>query len=375
MSDTVKKDYLEELAGLDTGKAQPLFHPYPIINIFREDEPLKEENKKEKTIEEQLLAGVKGLICDGTENVKSQIRVNLEEEGAKFLGDDDIFSDDPKSPDFIIAMDADASFLKYAVTRGCPALKGTYGLVSRYGMDTEAPSLAQPAVSGANTAMLARVLQGAAGVDKKDPMSRDAYIYEYMEALKDGDLSGMKIAVLEAFPNMEFGEIELACYNHILDVLEEKGAEIDTVALDWIEYGDKVHEMIAACEKVMAADEISMSLLEEEEALSFGSYLLEEENYEKYYLKALKLRSLIKDTYDMLFREYALFIVPYTKEADPYSVGANIAGLPSMTLPYVSYDALTEEDEIVEAGVHMIAGANYENNLLKAAYIYEQEEF
>ena len=98
-----------------------------------------------------------------------------------------------------------------------------------------------------------------------------------------------------------------------------------------------------------------------------------EENYEKYYLKALKMRSLIKDSYDMLFRHYALFIIPYTGDADPYSVGANLAGLPAMTLPFVPYDAMDDDDEIVEAGVHMIAGANYENNLLKAANIYEQE--
>ena len=174
MSDKVKKEYLEYLAELDTGKAQPLFHPYPVINIFREDEIMEEEQLKDKPEEEKLLTGLKGLLCDTSETVKPQIKKNLESEGAGFLGDDDIFSDNPKSPDFMIAMDSDASFLKYAVTRGCPALKATYGLISRYGMETDAPSLVQPAISANNTAMIAKVLQAAAGVDKKDPMSRDA---------------------------------------------------------------------------------------------------------------------------------------------------------------------------------------------------------
>ena len=373
MSDKVKKDYLEKLAELDTGKAQPLFHPYPVINIFREDEPLKEENKKEQSTEEQLLSDVKGLICDTSETVKPQIKKNLELEGAGFLGDDDIFADTPKSPDFIIAMDSDASFLKYAVIRGCPALKATYGLISRYGMETDAPSLAQPAIGAENASMIARVLQAAAGVDKKDPMSRDAYIYEYLEALKDTDMTGMKIAILEEHPDMELDEMKLGCYNHILDVFEAKGADIETVKPEWVEYGLQIHEMIAACEKVMTADEIGMCLEEEEETFALGNYLLEEEHYEKYYLKALKMRSLIKDSYDMLFRHYALFIIPYTGGTDPYSVAANLAGLPAMTLPYMSYDVMGDDAEVPEAGVHMIAGANYENNLLKAAHVYEQE--
>ena len=195
----------------------------------------------------------------------------------------------------------------------------------------------------------------------------------YMEALKDTDMSGMKIGIIEEFPDGEYDEMQLGCYNHILDVFEAKGADIETVQLDWIQYADYVHEIITACEKVMTADEIMMSLAEEEEILAFGQELLFEENYEKYYLKALKLRSLIKDAYDMLFREYALFIVPYTSKKDIYSVAANLSGLPAMTIPFVPHDALEEDDEIVEAGLHMIAGANYENNLIKAAYIYEQE--
>ena len=102
-------------------------------------------------------------------------------------------------------------------------------------------------------------------------------------------------------------------------------------------------------------------------------FLLEEDNYETYYLKALKLRSLIKDSYDMLFRDYALFVVPYTEAVDPYSVAANLAGLPAMTMPYVPYGAETADGTVVTAGIHMIAGANYENHLIKAAYTYEQE--
>ena len=131
--------------------------------------------------------------------------------------------------------------------------------------------------------------------------------------------------------------------------------------------------MIAACEKRMTADEMQMNLAEEDEFLALGSYLLEEDNYEKYYLKALKVRSLIKDAYDMLFRNYALFIVPYTGSVDPYSVAANLAGLPAMTIPFVPYDKKEEYEETIKAGVYMVAGANYENNLIKAAYTYEQE--
>ncbi len=367
MLDKIKKDFLDELAELDTGKAQPLFHPYPVINIFREDEPLELKKLKEKE-EEKLLTNMTGIICDASKNVQSQISILLEMEGAE-----DISEQEEEGVDFVIVMDSDASFLKYAVLKGCPALKATYGLVSRYGMDTDAPSLAQPAMGTQRVSAIAKVLQAIAGVDNKDPMSRDAYIYEYLEAIKNTDMTGMKIAVPENLSGMELSEMQLACYNQMLDVMEAKGAEIETVDLDWIPYAVPVHEMIAACEKAMSADEIGMSLMEEDEMLQFGIFLLEEENYDKYYLKALKLRSLIKDSYDMLFRDYALLIVPFTTDADPYSVAANLSGLPAMTMPYVPYGMTTADGTTVTTGIHMIAGANYENYLIKAAYTYEQE--
>ena len=380
MPDNMQNEILKELLELDTGKAQPLFHPYPIINIFREDEPLTVK-KIEKKDDEKLLKDMAGVLCDVSETVKSQISIQLEIEGAKLVSEsntriDDVEEEDESKSevaDFTIAMDPDASFLKFAILQGCPALKATYGLVSRYGMDTDAPSLAQPAIGAQSVSVIAKVLQAIAGVDNKDPMSRDAYIYEYMEALKNTDMTGMKIAVPEKLSGMELGEMQIACYNQMLDVMEAKGAEIETVDLEWISYAVSVHEMIAAAEKVMTADEISMSLMEEDEMLQFGAFLLEEDNYETYYLKALKLRSLIKDSYDMLFRNYALFVVPYTEAVDPYSVVANLAGLPAMTMPYVPYGAETADGTVVTAGIHMIAGANYENHLIKVAYAYEQE--
>jgi len=367
MLDKIKQEFLEELAKLDTGKAQPLFHPYPVINIFREDEPLKERNFNGKPEEEKLLVEKKGLICDSSETVKSEISTNLEQEGAILL------NESAENADFVIAMDKDASFLKYAIVQNCSALKATYGLVSRYGMDTDAPSLAQPAIGAQNATMIAKTLQAVAAVDDKDPMARDAYIYEYMAALEDTDMTGMKIAMPATLSGMELDELQLACYNQMLDVLEGKGAEIETVELDWVEYAVPVHEMIAACEKVMTADEIIMSCMEEDESLKFGNYLLEKDNYESYYLKALKLRSLIKDSYDMLFRDYALLVVPYTENTDAYSVAANLAGLPAMTIPYVPYGAEIADGTKITVGLHMITGANYENKLLKAANTYEQE--
>lgn len=368
-----KKEYLKGMTELDTGKAQPLFHPFPVINIFREDEALKEEYKKEKTEEEKLLLGTKGILCDGAFHVVPQIRINMELDGAKFMGEEDIFTENPMNPDFIVAMDGDASFLKYSIAAGGPALKATYGLVSRYGMRTDTPSLAQPAVGAKNVTMVAKALQAAAGVDKKDPMSRDAYIYEYMEALKEQDLSGMKIAIPANVEAWGLDEVQLGCFNQMLDVFEAKGADIDTVELEWMEYALAVHEMIASAETVMTAAQTEVHFEEKEEIRELGEWLLEEEHYKDYYLKALKLRSLIKDSYDMLFREYALFVVPYMEEADAYSVAANLAGLPSMILPVEPYEAKDEEDEILVEGLFMVAGANYENNLLKAAYIYEQE--
>lgn len=367
MLDTAKIEFLDELAQLDTGKAQPLFHPFPVINIFREDESLKAEPKKEKQTEDELLLGKKAVICDGCGSITSEIEHNLVREGTDIVNISE-------ETDFVIAMDKEADFLKYAVAQGGTAIKSTYGLVSRYGMEMDAPSLSQPAVMADNSAVCAAVLQAMAAVDSKDPMSRDAYIYEYVDAVKEIDLTGMKIAIPASLPGMEVSEAQLVCYNQMLDVLEARGAEIETVELDWVEYAVPVYEIISACEKVMTADEIALSCAAEDETLQFGSFLLQEDHYRSYYLKALKLRSLIKDSYDLLFREYALLAFPYIEETDAYSVAANLAGLPAMSVPYAPYDIATVDGTKVIAGIHMIAGANYENNLLKAANAYEQEE-
>ena len=165
MPDNMQNEILKELLELDTGKAQPLFHPYPIINIFREDEPLVVKKIEEKE-DEKLLTDMVGVLCDVSETVQSQISVQLAIEEAKIVSefngmtDDEEEEDESKSEgaDFTIAMDSDASFLKYAILQGCLALKATYGLVSRYGMDTDAPSLAQPAIGAPNVSVIAKVL-------------------------------------------------------------------------------------------------------------------------------------------------------------------------------------------------------------------------
>ena len=346
---------IAKLAELDTGKAQPLFHTFPVINIFREDEEGKEKNVHEKKEEDKLLVGKTGMIRGFSEYFKGEAMVCAEAEGADF-GDGD------GPVDFVIDPDGDGLTLKSNVSLGYVALKATLGTISRYGMVTNTPSLTQVAVSANSVTNCAKVLEAVAAVDEKDSMSRNCYIYDFTEALTD-DLSDMKIAVPTDFYGLNLTEPQWASFARICTVLQEKGAQLEEVELQWEEDILPIHEMVAACEKTMnLSGKTGLSDIDQYD-LELGEYLLNRDNYE-IYLKVLKVRSLIKDMFDILLRDYSLLLVPFTWSDDIYFAGANLAGLPALAMSVTPNDMMGQRN----TGAQMIGGANQEKNLIRAAY-------
>lgn len=351
MASRINEEFLNHLAELETGKAQPLFHTFPVINIFREDDSKVAETLRRNT-GDKLLLDMKGVAVSFNPSFDAEAVIRAELEGARFE------EEDPFTQDFVLFPDTDGGDIKECALNGYIGFKPTLGTISRYGMMTNVPSMTQVAISARNAEGCAKVLEATAAVDKKDSMSRDCYIYEFVAALEES-VQGMKIAVPTKTYGMELSEEKKAAFEKILFILEENGAEIERVEFDWLEYAPFIADMVKTCETAMNLsgyeDHLPLDLLEE---VKLGNFLLNEENYETYYVKALKVRSLIKDTIDIMLRDYGLILVPFVEGEDVYSISANLAGVPSMAHP---------------SGVFMIAGANYENNLLRTAVVLEME--
>lgn len=355
---------LEEWKEVDTGKAQPLFHTFPVINIFREDETAEQTVRTGKAEEEKLLIGRKGILYDSSENVTPEAAFLVQREGGILLTEEE----QEESADFSLVMDDDGACLELALTTGQVGLKPTAGLISRYGMRVRTPSLERIGLIARDVTLAACVLEAVAGVDPKDPMSRDAYVYDYRGALK-ADMMDMKLGIIGNLEDIT--QEQRQDFDEMLLVLAEQGAELHSVSLDWEEHIERTDACIYSAERRMTAGvELLQPEQEEWDDLSFGEWLLEEEQYEEIYLKILKLRSLIKDSYDLLLREYDLLVVPFVcrEESDrlnPYVLGANLAGLPMMTT--------AGKDSDGAIGMCFIAGANAESKLIRAAYTYEQK--
>lgn len=385
------KAFLEKLTELDTGKAQPLYHTFPVINIFREDGEDKDEVILRKHEDRKLLEGVNGTVRGFCDALEAETVARAKVEGASF---------DQGEAAFILEPDSDGLTLKSYASLGWVSLKPTLGVISRYGMGATAPSLTQVTVSARNVEDTAKVLEAVAAVDKKDPMSRDCYIYDYTEGLQD-DLTGMTIAVPETFLGLQLSEPQKAVFSNACTLLQEKGAVIEKVELPWDEYIMPVHEMITACEKTMTMSGMTGLNDIDQYDLELGNFLLDRENYE-IYEKILKVRSLIKDSYDLLLRDHNLLLVPFTWSDDIYFAGANLSGLPTLALPIMpgidkAGRTLVQEcigeseengkcstkDQNIEynnnrevqcnTGIQMVAGANQEKMLIKAAYIIRRK--
>ena len=187
MTKRINEEFLNQLVELETGKAQPLFHTFPVINIFREDEEKVKEPVRRNT-GDPLLADWKGVAVSFNPSFDGDAVVRAEMEGTCFV------EEDPFLQGFILFPDTDGEDRKECARNGYIGLKPTLGTISRYGMMTNVPSMTQVAIGAKNAISCGKVLEAVAAVDKRDSMSRDGYIYEFVDGLKE-EIKGMKVAV------------------------------------------------------------------------------------------------------------------------------------------------------------------------------------
>jgi len=285
-------------------------------------------------------------------------------------------------------------------------LKPTYGRVSRYGLVAFASSLDQIGPLTKDITDCAIVLNAIAGYDKRDSTSVPSPTPDYTRCLT-ADLKGLAIGVpKEYFVSGMQSEVETSM-RAAINKLEELGAKVDwEVSLphtphalavyyiiapseasanlaryDGVKYGfsygdtDNMWEALEKTRQFGFGDEVKRRIM-------LGTYALSAGYYDAYYLKAQKVRTLIRREFDQAFEKYDALVTP-TSPTVPFKIGEkiddplqmylsdvctlpiNIAGLPAISIPAGFADGLP-------IGMQLIGKPFGEETILKIAYAYEQ---
>ena len=300
--------------------------------------------------------------------------------------------------------DTGGSIRQPAALTGVTGVKPTYGRVSRYGMIAFASSLDQAGVLAASAADAAAVLQVMAGFDPKDSTSVDAPVPDY-PALLDAPLKGLKIGLLrEFFDGLEARNAALI--KDALKVYTSLGADTMEVSLPHLPLSVPTYYVVAPAEcssNLSRFDGVRFGYrcpapvdlndlykrsrgegfgAEVKRRIMTGTYVLSAGYFDAYYLKAQKVRRLINDDFRAAFQKVDLVLGPTTptpafaigaKIDDPitmylndiYTIGANLAGLPGLSLPCGLIDGLP-------MGLQLIGPHFSEAKLLNAAHRFQE---
>lgn len=306
---------------------------------------------------------------------------------------------------FTLGSDTGGSIRQPASYCGVVGLKPTYGLVSRFGLVAFASSLDQIGPLTKNVEDSAYVLQAIAGYDAKDSTSAKVDIPDYVSALS-GEIKGLKIAV----PSEYIGEgVDVEVKQSIMDalaVLEGLGAEWEEVSLPHTEYAVATYYLLASSEAssnlarfdgvrygVRAENPGNLLELyhqsrsegfgdEVKRRIMLGTYALSSGYYDAYYLKAQKVRTLIKRDFDNVFEKYDVIIGPTAPTTafklgsqldDPLTMYLNdiltipvsLAGVPAISVPCGFASGLP-------VGMQIIGKAFDEQTVLRVAHAFEQ---
>jgi aspartyl-tRNA(Asn)/glutamyl-tRNA(Gln) amidotransferase subunit A len=256
---------------------------------------------------------------------------------------------------------------------GVVGVKPTYGRVSRYGLLAFASSLDQIGPVATTVADAAALLETIAGPDSRDSTAAALPVPRYAEALT-GDVRGLRIGVPRRIITTGTDAEVLTAFDRALDVLKQQGASILDVELPHSEHAIPVYYLLATAEAssnlarydgvrygYRAHDAATLGEMydrtrdegfgpEVKRRIMLGTYVLSSGYYDAYYLKAQQVRTLIRRDYETAFESVDLIAMPTSptpafklgeRTADPikmyladvFTVGANLAGLPAITVP------------------------------------------
>jgi aspartyl-tRNA(Asn)/glutamyl-tRNA(Gln) amidotransferase subunit A len=310
---------------------------------------------------------------------------------------------------FSLGTDTGGSIRQPAALCGVVGLKPTYGRVSRYGLIAFASSLDQIGPFTRTVADTAAVLQVIAGHDPCDSTSLDAPVPDYTAALgAEPSLKGLRLALPREYFNVEGMEAGVKqTIQASIKQLESLGAEFDEVSLPHTQYGLATYYLIAPAEcsaNLARYDGVKYSASLREPGSSLwdvyertrgtcfgrevkrriilGTYALSSGYYDAYYLKAQKVRTLIKQDFDAVFSKFDAVVTPTSpnvafelgaKTQDPlamylndlFTIPTSLAGLPGISVPAGFANDLP-------VGLQIIGKALDEATILRIAHAYEQ---
>ncbi|MCY7385682.1 MAG: Asp-tRNA(Asn)/Glu-tRNA(Gln) amidotransferase subunit GatA [Microcoleus sp. CAN_BIN18] len=308
-----------------------------------------------------------------------------------------------------LGSDTGGSIRQPASFCGLVGLKPTYGLVSRYGLVAYASSLDQIGPFGRNVEDAAILLGAVAGYDKKDSTSLNVPIPDYAQALKPSlrPKGLIRIGVIKETFGVGLDSAVKDAVTKAIEQFQELGAEIQVVSCPRFRYGLPTYYIIAPSEasanlarydgvKYGFRSEDPQNLLdmyaktrsqgfgaEVKRRIAIGTYVLSAGYYDAYYLKAQKVRTLIKEDFEKAFSQVDVLVCPTApttafkageKFNDPLSmylsdlmtIPVNLAGLPALSLP-CGFD-----DKGLPIGIQLIGNLLQESRLFQVAHAYEQ---
>lgn len=309
---------------------------------------------------------------------------------------------------YALGTDTGGSVRQPAAFCGVTGIKPTYGRVSRYGMVAYASSLDQAGIFAISAKDTAYVLQAISGRDDNDSTSSDRTVPDFTAAIEDGKqkgIKGLKIGLPQEFMGDELDGGIKQLINQALQTLEKEGAEIVPVNLpnlqhaipcyytlslaeasanlaryDGVRYGHRsedakdIYSLYVNSRNEGFGDEVKKRIL-------LGTYVLTTGFYDAYYLQAQKIRRMIKNDFEKAFSKVDIIAGPVSpsvafkmgEKKDPvsmylqdiYTVPANLAGLPAMSLPAGFSDNMP-------VGLQLLAPQFAESELLSLGAVYQE---
>ncbi|MBA4602213.1 Asp-tRNA(Asn)/Glu-tRNA(Gln) amidotransferase subunit GatA [Thermoactinomyces mirandus] len=306
---------------------------------------------------------------------------------------------------FSLGSDTGGSIRQPAAFCGVVGLKPTYGRVSRYGLVAFASSLDQIGPLTKNVEDTAYVLQVISGHDACDSTSANVEVPDYLSALT-GEIKGMRIAVAKEMMGEGIDPSVRERVQEAIVKLEQMGAYVEEVSLPHTEYAVPAYYLIAPAEassNLARYDGVRYGVRKEgknlvdmyletrsqgfgpevKRRIMLGTYALSSGYYDAYYLKAQKVRTLIRQDFDKVFEQFDVIVGPTTPTTafgigeivndpltmymnDILTIPVNLAGLPAISIPCGLAEGMP-------VGLQIIGKPFDESTVLRVAHAYEQE--
>lgn len=308
-----------------------------------------------------------------------------------------------------LGSDTGGSIRQPASFCGIAGLKPTYGRISRYGLVAYGSSLDQIGPFGKDVSDCAMMLNVIAGYDERDSTSVDektAAVNDYFANIGK-PVEGLKIAVVPELFEGANPEV-VGAVKGAIEIYKKLGAKVVEIKMPYFDYSIAAYYLIATAEassnlarydgvhygyrSKKANDYIEVYAKSRAEALGtevkrrimLGTYALSSGYYDAYYLKALKVRNLIRNDFMAAFEKADCIMMPTSptaafkvgeKTADPlqmylsdvYTIAVNLAGVPAISIP-CGFDG-----KKLPIGLQIIGNTFEEEKLLRIAKMFENQ--